>query len=61
MRTARHEIKPSPENQVAHDIVVQVRGPLRHVERLRPVFAVFATLEDDILESLHILDQIHLR
>ena len=61
MRIARHEVKSSPENQVAHDIVVQIRGPLRHVERLRPIFAGLATLENDTLESLHVLDQIHLR
>ena len=61
MRIARHEVESSPENQVAHDVVVQIRGPLRHVERLRPIFAVLATLEYDILESLHVLDQIHLR
>jgi hypothetical protein len=61
MRIARHEIKPSPKDQVTHNIVVQIRGPLRHIKRLRPVFAVLATLENDILESLHILDQIHLR
>jgi hypothetical protein len=61
MRIARHEVKSSPEDQVTHDIVVQIRGPLRHVERLRPVFAVIVTLKNDVLESLHILDQIHLR
>lgn len=61
MRIARHEVKPSPKDQVTHDVVIQIRGPLRHVERLRPVFAVLATLKNDILESLHILNQIHLR
>ena len=61
MGIARHEVKSSPKDQVAHDIVVQIRGPLRHIERLRPVFVILATLANDILESLHVLDQIHLR
>lgn len=61
MGIAGHEVESSPENQVAHDIVVQIRGPLRHVEWFRPIFADLATLEDDILESLYVLDQIHLR
>jgi len=61
MRIAGHEIKPSSKDQVTHDVVIQIRGPLRHVEWLRPVFAVFAALEDHILEGLHVLDQVHLR
>jgi hypothetical protein len=28
---------------------------------LRPVFVVLATLENNVMESLHVLDQIHLR
>ena len=61
MRIARHKVKPSPKDQVAHNVVIEIRGPLRHIERLRPIFAVLAALENDILEGLHILDQIHLR
>lgn len=55
MRVARHDIKPSPKDEVAHDVVVEVGRPLRHVERLRPVFLTVGGAQNDIPEGLHIL------
>ena len=61
MSSIRHEVEPSAKDQVTHDVVVQIRRPLRHVERLRPVFPVLPTLEYNILKSPHVLHQVFLR
>lgn len=52
-----HDIEATSKNQVAHDVVVQIRRPLRHVERLRPFLVTFIGLEYNVSESLHILHQ----
>lgn len=61
MSIACHDIESSTEDKVAHDVVVEIRGPLRHVERLRPSFVASAALKDNIAESLYVLHKERLR
>jgi hypothetical protein len=59
MSIACHKTEASAEHQVAHDIVGQIRGPLRHVERFGPSLVMIVA--HDIAERLSILQEERLR
>lgn len=50
-----HDVESPPKYEIAHDVVVQIRRPLRHIERLRPVLLDLAAGENHVSEGMHIL------
>ena len=64
MFITRHAVETFAKNQVSHDVVVQPRRPLRHVQWLGPILVLLIAtvcltrgLRDDITEGLDIPDQ----
>jgi len=48
VRLAGHCFELPSKDKIAHDVVIQVRGPLRQVECLRPAAVVFLASGDQI-------------